>query len=163
MLDPARLTQLFDAHAAQLVLYARQWLAGAEAEDVVQEVYVRLMLQSAEPLNPRAWLFKAVRNEAVTQNRSALRRRRREQAQTREEWFEAAVDEALDGAAARDALQALAPLQRETIVLRVWGRMTLKEIAAVTGLSLTSAFEQYRAGLVALRQKMDVPCQTQNR
>src|ERR1700744_4453722 len=79
MIDPQRLSALFDAHAAQSVLYARQWLDRAAAEDVVQEVYVRLMLQQDPPANVKAWIFTAVRNEAISQTRSSARRRQREQ------------------------------------------------------------------------------------
>src|SRR5580700_8631024 len=122
MIDTERLSALFDAHAAQAVLYARQWLDRTAAEDVAQEVFIRLMLQDALPGNVKAWLFKAVRNEAISQTRSSLRRRRREREGPGEKWFEPACAhssvDAIDAAAASDALQALPMTQREVIVLR---------------------------------------------
>ena len=60
----------FDAHAASLILYARQWLDRSAAEDAVQEVFLRLLaLRGREPANVRAWLFASVRNEAISQQR----------------------------------------------------------------------------------------------
>ena len=166
MIDADQLSALFDAHAVQTVLYARQWLDRAAAEDVVQEVFVRLMLQGIVPANLKAWIFKAVRNEAISQARSSSRRRRREQEAPGERWFEPAsnhsMSDAIDAAAASDALQALPAMQREVIVLRTWGQLTLKEVAAVTGSSTSTVFDQYRAGISALREQMGVSCQNNN-
>ncbi|MDB5300361.1 MAG: polymerase sigma factor, sigma-70 family [Phycisphaerales bacterium] len=162
MIDPAQLSEWFEAYCAPLTLYARQWLDRAAAEDVVQEVYVRLMSQPVTPANVKAWLFKAVRNEAISQSRSTLRRRKREQnlPGAREEWFETSASDLIDGAAARKAMESLPPPQREVIVLRIWGQMTLKEAAAVTGSSISTVFDQYRAGLKTLRERMSAPCKT---
>ena len=44
----------FDAYAAGLVLYARQWLDAGLAEDVVQGVFVRLLSGCETPASPRA-------------------------------------------------------------------------------------------------------------
>ncbi len=159
MMDAARMSELFHAHCAQLVLYARQWLDRAASEDVVQEAFIRLMSQKVEPTNAKAWLFTTVRNEAISQTRSRIRRRRHEQREPGLQWFDANVDEAIDGAAAAQALQSLPVQQREAIVLRIWGQMTLKEAAEVSGLSLSTLFDHYRAGLSALRRKMGAVCQ----
>ncbi len=52
MTDPAKLATWFEAHAAAMVLYARQWLADrGRAEDVVQEAFVRLAGQAGDPPN----------------------------------------------------------------------------------------------------------------
>jgi RNA polymerase sigma factor (sigma-70 family) len=164
MTDWAELSDWFDAHCAPLVLYARQWLDGAAAEDVVQEVYVRLMLQRMKPANVKAWLYKSVRNGAISHARSRSRRENREQATFRGKapWFEAGGEDWLDAEAAREALQSLPPAQREAIVLRIWSDLTLKEIAQVTGSSVSTVFDQYRAGLRALRERMGVSCPTNN-
>lgn len=161
MIEAVRLSALFDAHAAQLVLYARQWLDRQAAEDVVQEAYVRLMLQIAEPHNAKAWLFTTVRNEAISQVRSALRRRQREQDVTRPDWF-VPGSEMLDARAAQDAMQSLPQPQREAIVLRIWGQLTLREIGSIMGCSISGVFEHYRAGLAALREQMGVTCHSES-
>jgi RNA polymerase sigma factor (sigma-70 family) len=162
MIDAAQLAQWFEAHCAPLTLYARQWLDRSAAEDVVQEVYVRLASQRTAPANVKAWLFTAVRNEAISQGRSAHRRRKRERnvPGAREEWFEPAAADLLDGAAAREAMQSLPAAQREVIVLRIWGQMTLKEAAAVMGCPVSTVYDLYRAGLKALRERMSASCKT---
>jgi RNA polymerase sigma-70 factor (ECF subfamily) len=79
-MGPDQLAELVNRHAAALVLYARQWLDRQSAEDVVQEVFVRLMSQPGRetPANVRAWLFHATRNAAIGTARSLWRRGRRE-------------------------------------------------------------------------------------
>jgi RNA polymerase sigma-70 factor (ECF subfamily) len=161
MPNPATLTELFAAHAGPLVLYARQRLDRSLAEEVVQEAFVRLMSQRMEPRNAKAWLYRTVRNEAISQHRSRTRREQRERvAAPKESWFEPDDGGEIDGAAAREAVQTLPSEQREAIVLRIWGQLTLKEIAAVSGSSTSTVFDQYRAGLRALRKKLEVPCKT---
>jgi RNA polymerase sigma factor (sigma-70 family) len=131
---------------------------------VVQEAYVRLMDQRKLPVNPRAWLYCAVRNGAISQFRAKGRRRRREQfAAPSELWFEPDAGHWIDGAAARSAMLDLPKSQREIIALRLWGQLTLKEIAQVTGSSTSGVFDQYRAGLNALRKAMGVTCKTEDR
>ena len=76
-IDPAKLGSWFDAYAGRLVLYARQWLEAQWAEDVVQDVFIRLMAQSREPDNVKSWLFAAVRNAAISAFRSESARRNR--------------------------------------------------------------------------------------
>lgn len=159
MTDWGPFNRLFAAHAAALVLYARQWLDRALAEDVVQETFIRLLQQRRLPDNPKAWLYRAVRNGAISQFRSQQRRYQREQESANEElWFEPESGHWLDGAAAKTALEALPAAQREVIMLRIWGQMTLKEVAAVTGSTTSTVFDQYRAGLTTLRKAMGVSC-----
>ena len=172
MIDPARLTAWFDAHAPGLVLYARQFLGRGEpsfaaqsAEDVVQEVFLRLVTLPAEPANARAWLYLAVRNAAIAAARSGARRRRREQGaaeMSRGGWFHPAPEDLVDAAAAERALAALPAAQREVVVLRLWSGMTLAEIAGVTGSSVSGVFAEYRNALAAVRRTMGAqsPCKS---
>jgi RNA polymerase sigma-70 factor (ECF subfamily) len=153
----ARLALCFDAHAAQLALYARQWLSGGAAEDVVQEVFLKLLALSRPPVSVKAWLFKAVRNAAISELRSQRRRRKREQsvAEGRREWFEAAGGELIDARAAQEALEMLVEIQREVVVLRIWGGLTLAETAETVGLPLSTVYDHYRSALSAVRRVME--------
>jgi RNA polymerase sigma factor (sigma-70 family) len=164
MTDPARLAEWFEAHAATLVLYARQWLREpARAEDVVQEVFVRLMAQRQEPPNVKAWLHASVRNAAISESRSARRRRRREQsvaAERGENWFDRHPSDLLDAGAVQDALQHLPQQQREIVVMRLWSGMTLSEIAQITGLAVSTCFDDYRRALGAIRTILESRCTT---
>ncbi len=165
MIDPARLTAWFDAHAPGMVLYARQFLgrgdpsaATGAAEDVVQEVFLRLVTLPSEPANVKAWLYTAVRNAAIAAGRAGARRRRREHGAAelgqRGGWFQPSPEDLLDAAAAECALAGLPPGQREVVVLRLWSGMTLAEIAEVTGSSVSGVFALYRTALAAVRRTM---------
>jgi RNA polymerase sigma factor (sigma-70 family) len=158
--DPSKLASWYAAHAAPLVLYARQWGGPAAAEDAVQEAFIQLLSQSREPDNVRAWLFKTVRNAALSQLRSSQRRDRRERAVTaaRPEWFTPRPDDLIDAAAAQDALAALDADQREVVVLRIWGQASFAEIAEVTGSPLSSVYDRYKSGLASLKQRMESSC-----
>ena len=164
MTDPSQLADWFEAHAAAMVLYARQWLAEdrAHAEDVVQEVFVRLMsTPDARPGNVRAWLFAAVRNAAIDAARSHSRRKLRERsAGAGPAWFEPRPGDLLDADDAQKAVAQLPPRQREVVVLRLWSGMTLNEIAQVTGSAISTVHDDYRRGLDAVRRMMEKPCST---
>jgi RNA polymerase sigma-70 factor (ECF subfamily) len=151
----------FEAHAGALVLFARQWLPDrAAAEDVVQDVFVALMNQPRPPDHLRAWLFTAVRNAAISQVRGRSRRAGREMrlAEGRPDWFESSED-LMDAADAQKALESLPGEQREVIVMRIWGQMTLNEISRVTGDAISTLFSRYRMGLARIRQLMESSCQ----
>src|SRR3954468_31588 len=125
MSDLDRLAQFVTQRSNALVLYARQWLDFASAEDAVQEALVALLAEPAPPADPIAWMYRAVRNASIDRARSASRRRRREQivASGRREWFEYSPDALIDADAAEKALSVLSPEQREIVVLRIWGEM----------------------------------------
>ena len=135
-----------------LLAYARSLLRdAAAAEDAVHQVFLKL-ISSHEPLpdEPRPYLFRAVRNTSLNRTRAASR-------------------EALQRAEpsiflARDGLSALVPdleraltdlpeAQREVVVLRVWGGLTLEAAAQVTGVSTNTAASRYRYGLARLRER----------
>ena len=155
---PELLTQLVDQHSAALVLYARQW--SETPEDIVQEALLQLVRQPAAPENAVGWLYRVVRNSAISAVRSAGRRSRREAAVAcrDEPWFDPAPAERLDAAAATDALKHLPIEQREVIVARLWGGLSLEQVAALTGCSTSTAHRRYEAGLAALRERLGVVC-----
>src|SRR5436305_2910637 len=127
----ARIHDLFKAHADALLLYARQWLDAAQAEDVVQQVFVGLLTAPRMPQEPRTWLFRCVRNAAISAGRSNRRRDRRENqiASGSPAWFVPRPDDRLDAEAAQEALRALPPAQRERVTLRTWSGLTLAQSA----------------------------------
>src|SRR5260370_933256 len=99
MMGPDQLGQLVDRHAAALALYARQWCA--TPEDVVQEAFLKLVTQHLGPRNVVPWLYRVVRNGAVSASRSEKRRRRYETAAAAES---ASCVEDADGASLALAL-----------------------------------------------------------
>jgi len=153
------MTLWFEAHAAPLVLYAQQWLERGQAEDAVQEVFVRLMLRARPPENVKAWLYRAVRNRTISQWRAQQRRQahERNRASNRAD-FDSASTLWIDAQAVDDALENLSPQEREVVVLRTWGQMTLVEISEIVGSSLTSVYRQYHQGLAVIRERLENPC-----
>src|SRR5947208_5480913 len=70
-----------DRHGAALVLLARQWVAShADAEDVVQEAFVRFWRSRQRATDPAAYLFACVKSCALDWRRGRDRLLRREAA-----------------------------------------------------------------------------------
>jgi RNA polymerase sigma-70 factor (ECF subfamily) len=157
-MGPDFLGCLVDRHAAALVLYARQWCAAPE--DVVQEAFLKLVARGAPPEHPVAWLYRVVRNAAVSAGRTERRRQRHEAAAAARApaWFDDSGAEGLDAEAATAALRALPLEEREIIVAHLWGGLTFEQIAEVADCSISTAHRRYVAGLATLRERLHLPC-----
>ncbi len=160
-IDSAQLSTWYDAYSDRLMLYARTWLGEDAAQDAVQVAFTRLMSLPA-PMDARSWLFRTVRNEAITRLRRRARHRRHGQRLSRQQpgWFESRCDDLIDARTAQEILMTLEPAQREVVVLRIWGQMSLKEIAEIVGHSLTTVHSRYKAALAAIRRRMERSCPT---
>lgn len=166
MSDAARdLARWFEAHSGPLALYARQWLDGHAALDLVQEAFLKLLSQRRGPQDVRAWLFRTVRNAALNE----LRRRRtganhaQHAASNRPQWFQPHLDDALDAQAAQEALKQLPPEQSELVVMRIWGQMTYEQMAEVAGEPLSTVHGRYVAAIESLRRKMVTPWESKTK
>ena len=153
-----RLTRLLDEHGPALVLYAQQWCS--TPEDVVQEAFLRLVRQEVLPTNVVGWLYRVVRNGAISASRAARRRSRHEAAAAHrgEPWFAPSQGSRLDADTATRLLKQLPIEQRETIVARLWGGLSLDEIAKLSGASTSTVHRRYQAGLAALRERLGATC-----
>ena len=158
--SPELLGQLLDRHAAALTLLARQWCQAAE--DVVQEAFVRLARQEDCPSDPVAWLYRVVRNGAITAGRAESRRRRHEQtaSATARGWFADEAEAMIDAQAAADALAQVPLEEREIIVAHVWGGLTFEQIAELFQSSSSTVHRRYQAGLERLRELLGEACPT---
>ncbi|MEQ2005545.1 MAG: RNA polymerase sigma factor [Limisphaerales bacterium] len=142
--------ELFEAQAAKLILYGRALgLSHAEAEDVVQEVFLELLRRTSAPEQPERFLVRAFRNRAYNHRRSLWRRIAREFES--HIWFETAPDTAPAEVAAMKLLARLPAAQREVIVLKLWHGHTFEEISTLTGVSPNTIAARYRYGLLKLR------------
>ena len=70
-MGPDQLANLVAEHAGALTLFARQWCQAAE--DVVQEAFIKLAGLSVAPERPVGWLYRTVRNGAISALRSSRR------------------------------------------------------------------------------------------
>ena len=160
--DSQRLGRWFDAYSARLTLYVRQWVDRSAAEDIVQDVFLRLLARPCEVTNEKALLFTAARHAAIDEQRSRQRRVHREQVvqDAQPSWFDPQPDVLIDAASAEQALARLLEPQREVILLRIWGGLTLEEISRVTGEPVSTLFSRYKAGLAEIRNVMEMSCKT---
>jgi len=145
--------QLYEQHGAALLLYARSFAADAAAgEDLVHEVFLKLLRGvTTVPDIPLAYLYRAVRNAAL----NALRDRRSHDAQDNEiTWFQQREGKQEEELALQSALRELPEDQRATVIMRIWGGMTLEEIASATAVPLSTAASRYRYALEKLRERL---------
>lgn len=162
-MGPELLAWVVDRHAAALVLFARQWCRAAD--DAVQEALVELAAQPQAPNDLLPWLYRVVRNKALSVSRADQRRRRHEtrSAEHREEWFVGSAEAAIDGQAATEALAGLDPEQRQIVVAHLWGGLTFAEIGRLIDTSDSTAHRRYMAALAALRERFAASCPPKNR
>lgn len=104
------------------------------------------------PDDPAAWLFRAVKHAAIDAGKAEARRRRRERYVAKpESWFAPNTDDAETAVA---ALQALDAELREVVVMRLWGGLTLQQIALALGCSVSSAHRRYESAIHQLRSQL---------
>ncbi len=156
--EPDFLAEIYDAYGVRLYRAAARLLGVADAEDVVQELFVALArsrdrLPTVEHLP--AYLFVSLRRLVAC----ALEQRRRapRQCDGREEI---AATQPKDVAAPdwREhltlALQALPLEQREVVILKIDGELTFAEIAQVLDIRPNTAASRYRYALDKLRARL---------
>ena len=151
--------KLYSRKAAGLILYGRALgLSHGEAEDVLQETFLALMQLTAPPLGkmpsqPEYYCLRSFRNRALNYKRSLWRRLTREFESVR--WFEKSADENATEHAAMKCLAELPQEQRETIVLKIWNRLTFDEIGELLEISPNTAAGRYRYGLQKIKFRLE--------
>ena len=142
--------RLYVEMAAGLVLYGRALgLGRGESEDVLQEVFVRVLREKPALEQPRNYLIRAFRNRALNHKRSLWRRLTRELESSR--WFERDEGSVEDERRAVGLLKVLPAAQREVVVLKIWHRLTFAQIAAVLEESPNTIAGRYRYAMARMR------------
>ena len=156
--DPAALASLYDRYAPLVYGLARRIVRDEDqAEDLVQEVFLRLWnrpeVYDRGRGTFRAWLLSIAHHLAV----DVLRRRRREVSYQdklagpeTDDPMDTAVGQ-LEGAAVRSLLGRLPPDQRRVIELAYFEGLTQREIAARLGEPLGTVKTRLRLGIIKLR------------
>jgi RNA polymerase sigma-70 factor (ECF subfamily) len=151
-------TKWLEAHGAALVLFARQHApCRADAEDIVQEAFVRFWRHREQATDRLAYLYTCVRRYAHEWRRGNVRRTRRESAVARDEaaeWFDRNTGEAERHSAIEQALTRLPESQREVVVLKIWGRLSFPQIAEALGIPSNTAASRYRYALDKMREQL---------
>jgi len=142
---------LYQQHGPALLAYGTSLLGDrATAEDVLHHVFLKLLGRDTLPADARPYLFKAVRNGSL----SAMRNSRRWTPLDGQEWLvkpAGMVEAALE---IEKAMRQLPPEQREVVVMRIWGEMTLAEVALVLDIPENTAASRYRYALSKLREHL---------
>lgn len=124
------------------------------AEDAVHEAMVRLCRSGKSPTgDPIAYVFAAVRNAAVDQNRKGRSVSIFDLAEPSQEPVSALDDLERDRLVA-DAIEELPDEQREAVVMHLYGGLTFQQVADVLEEPLQTIASRYRRALATLRGQL---------
>ncbi len=173
-LEPDAFDVIVDAYAGRLGGFFRRLLnCGGEAEDLAQEVFVRVVRKIPRYRDDgrfEAWLFRIATNLARDRIRERERRPRivgldeaalsgdgelqlaRGRSDRSGESGPRRVDDAETQEAIEAAIQRLPQAEREVILLRHYGRLSFDEIAGMMGTPLGTALARAHRGLNKLRE-----------
>ena len=166
----AGLEAVFLANRPALLRFLIAHGAGDSAEDLLQELWIRLADAKAGPIaSPLSYLYRAANNLMIDRHRAERQARRRN-----EEWSDAAggtvagtsdepsSERRLIGrealAIAEEALARISPRAARTLRLHRIEGLAQKAIAAELGVSLStveSDLRQAYAALIAARRRID--------
>ena len=162
--DHASWSKWFERYGPRLLLCARQWTRTlADAEDVVQEAFVRFWKhQRGLGGEPLPLLLTSVRRAACDRARGESRRTAREEQVADHEFEGGTLFEPLrEGddrrAEIEAALRGLPVEQRKVLVLKIWGELTFEEIARQLDIPANTAASRYRYALAGLRKELTAP------
>ena len=154
--DVARLTALYDAHAASVWRYVVH-LTGdrSGADDVVQETLLRAWrsprILAQDPSTMRAWMFTVARHLVVDEARSARRRHEHPVADLPERAVADDTDAIFDTILIQEALATLTPDHRAVIVKSYYGGLSTAQAAAELDVPEGTVKSRLHYGLRALR------------
>ncbi len=156
--DDDQWTVWLDRHVAALVLFARQWVSSrADAEDVVQEAFIRFWRSRHRVSDPAAYFYACVKHVVLDWQRNRRRRSRREEAAARPEpttLFAVPLEQSERRNAIEAALRSLPENQREVLVMKIWGDLSFPQIAAALQIPANTAKSRYRYALAKLGEQL---------
>lgn len=155
--------RLLDVYLGPLVLYASRRLGNVhDAEDVVQEVFVRAFMTRNKRRGVTrvgAYLYRMTANACTDALRKKSSRatcvpltEARESILVTKQTSSEAVNAEEELRRAEQLLQRLPAAQAEAIRLRVFGELDLEEIATLTGRSMNTVSSRLRYGFRKLRR-----------
>jgi RNA polymerase sigma factor (sigma-70 family) len=145
---------VYRRHADELIRYATVLVGPDNAGDVVEDAVVRCFASPAwaTVTQQRAYLFRAVLNEALMQRRAGQRREAREQRASGPTFVadpQSSVDASVD---AHAALARLSGQQRAVVYLTYWDDLTPAQIAELLDVSEGAVRKQLSRARANLRE-----------
>ena len=158
------LAEAFRRHSGPVLALARRLLANpAQAEEVVQEVFLRLW-NTPERFDPsrgslRSYLLAQCHGRSIDLVRSDTARRRREHREAERETaggydLELEVGDVIVAEQVRDAVATLAPDERKAIEMAYFGGHTYREVAVLLGQPEGTVKSRIRTGMTKLRKSL---------
>ena len=160
----ARLQEVVDCHEAALLRYTARIVGNDDrARDIVQDAFLRLWKSDSPPEDSRVaqWLFAVCRNRAI----DVVRKERRmdpltDKAMASAEAGGVSPSEAVERRETRGRLlrmiDDLPPSQQEVIRLKFQNGFSYRQIAGITGKSVSNVGVLLHAAIQALRRKLKV-------
>jgi RNA polymerase sigma-70 factor (ECF subfamily) len=146
-------------HADFLRGLARGLVAGADADDVEQETWLRALEKGpSHDANPRGWLATVARNSARLWWRGESRRARREGVVAKSEGVPSAAEVASRveiQSLLADAVKSLEEPYRTTVVLAFYDGLKPTQIAQQQGIPVDTVRTRIRRALERLRARLD--------
>ncbi len=146
--------ELYEQHAPELIRFASALVGPAASEDLVADTVVRVVRSPSwrRVTNHRAYLFRAMVNEARQLHRANRRRLARELRVG--SWPADAPSPALRPAVSR-AMRALSVRQRGVVFMTFWLDLPTDEIAETLGVSVRTVQRDLDAGLSTMGRFLD--------
>jgi RNA polymerase sigma factor (sigma-70 family) len=125
--------EFLEKHADELTRFATAVVGPSEAPDVVSEAFLHCVVSRRWPTlsDRRAYLYRAVLNEALANRRSLTRRRQRD----RHAILSEHVSDYAPSHEVLDAVRRLSVRQRAVVVLTYWQDLVPASVAALLGIS----------------------------
>lgn len=157
--DREAYASLVDHHLSPIQAYSQRMTGNpASAEDITQEVFLRLWLKAAEFDASKArlttWLHRMAHNLAIDH----LRKRQREAPLEGVEDFESAADQETDDPArVLQALMQLPERQRSALTLTYYQDLSNREVADIMGLGTRAVESLLVRARSALKKLLETP------
>ena len=154
-------TEIIDRFERPLLAYACRMLGGdwQAAQDAVQETFLRLCREDRDQIESRvaAWLFSVCRSRVIDMQRTKRATPIDASAVTLADPSPSAVQTACaseDMAHLAELISSLSPRQQEVIRLRMQAGLSYREIADVTGLTVSNVGVHLHEAIKRLRKTL---------
>jgi len=154
------LRSLFDQEESNLLRYAFSLVGRrAVAEEIVQDVFLKLHARWDDVESPKAWLIRSVRNGAFTylrdNKREVLKADKPESPNEAEETSPEEIFQRMESlAAVRNILDELSDPDRQLVQLKYFENLKYREISERTGLSISNVGYRLHHILKELAKKL---------